>query len=91
MRSSLLAQPIPDVISRRLGPSAILVHLATNRIFELNETGVFIWECMTRAADSDDIVQQLTSAFEIDAHTAGHELARLQDRLVEQGLAEWPA
>lgn len=89
--SLALVQPLADVISRRLGPSAVLVHLATNRIYELNETGVFIWEGISRGESAEAIVTQLTAHFDVDAETAERELARLTNRLVEQGLATWAA
>src|SRR5688500_12327182 len=33
-----------QVVSSRLGDAGVLVHLQTNRIFEVNATGVRIWE-----------------------------------------------
>jgi len=39
-------KPAPEVLARRLPGGAVLVHMRTNRIFELNETGARIWELL---------------------------------------------
>ena len=42
-RDGLLRQS-PDAVSNRLGEGGVVVNLRTNRIFELNATGMRAWE-----------------------------------------------
>jgi hypothetical protein len=39
-------RPEDDVVSRRLEDEVVLVHLRTNRIYKLNETGARLWELL---------------------------------------------
>ena len=42
-------RPNPDVIARHLGDGAVLVHIPTNQVYELNHTGARVWELMAGA------------------------------------------
>lgn len=77
--SPTTVQPSPDVVSRRLGDTAVLVHLGTNRIFELNETGARVWELLSEGLSCDQILDRLVADFDVerdDADRALHELLR---------------
>ncbi len=52
----MLPKPSPDVVSRRLGDSAVLIRLSTNRIFELNATGARLWDLLQQPFDRDGLV-----------------------------------
>ena len=43
------------VVSSRLGDAGVLVHLRTNQIFELNATGVRIWELIGEGSSVEEI------------------------------------
>ena len=79
-------RPSPDVIARRLDRTGVLVHLATNRIFELNETGIRIWELIAEGHSSDAILARLLDEFEIDRAQAATELQACLDRFQREGL-----
>lgn len=59
----------PDVIARHLGEGAVLVHLPTNRVFELNHTGTRVWDLIGEGVSFDRMVQTL--ADEYDMHPDG--------------------
>jgi len=80
--------PTADVIARRVGQGAVLVHLPTNRIFELNATGARIWELIVAQEDRDGIVRSLSTEFDVAPGQAREELARLVDALHREGLLE---
>ena len=42
-------RPSPGVVARDMGGSAVLVHLESNRIFELNATGARVWSLFNKA------------------------------------------
>ena len=62
-------RPNPDVIARHLGEGAVLVHLPSNRVFELNHTGARVWELIGEGVSFDRMVQTL--ADEYDMHPEG--------------------
>ena len=79
-------QPNPDVLAKRLGEATVLVHLATNSIFELNETGTRVWELVCQGVDPDLIVRALAEEFDVDAPQAAEGLENLITQLRTAGL-----
>jgi len=70
-------RPSPDVVSRSVGSAAVLIHLGTNRIFELNETGSRIWSLLEQGLDRDAVCAQIHQEFdapEADARQAVDDL-----------------
>jgi len=57
-------RPAADVIARRLGDSAVLIRLNTNRIYELNATGARVWELLSEGATRDQVVDVLGREFD---------------------------
>jgi hypothetical protein len=81
-------RPRPDVVARRVGEAVVLVHLSTNAIFELNETGARIWELLTESMDRAGIVQRLEQEFDVPPGGAGDAFDRLIATLRAEGLLE---
>jgi Coenzyme PQQ synthesis protein D (PqqD) len=67
----------PEVIAKRLDESSVLVHLGTNEIFELNETGTRVWELLGEGVDIDTIVRHLVDEFEVEEGRAADEVKNL--------------
>jgi hypothetical protein len=59
-------RPSPDVIARHLGDGAVLVHLPSNRVFELNHTGSRVWELIGEGVPIPQMVQTLVAEFDMD-------------------------
>jgi Coenzyme PQQ synthesis protein D (PqqD) len=76
----------PDVIAKRLDQATVLVHMSTNRIFELNETGARVWELLGQGLDADRIVRHLVDEFDVDDARAADEVKNLLMRLRTEGL-----
>jgi hypothetical protein len=53
-------------VARRLGEGAVLVHLASNRIFELNATGARTWELLAAGGTLATITAGLAEEFAAD-------------------------
>jgi hypothetical protein len=79
-------RPSPDVIAKRLDNEAVLVHIPTNRIFELNETGTRVWELLGQGLDPDSIVRHLVNEFDVEDARAIDEVNDLLARLRTAGL-----
>jgi hypothetical protein len=77
-------QPNPHVVSRRVGDGTVLVHLATNGIFELNETGARIWELLTEGCPTP--ADTISAEFGIDRSIAMDAIDRLMQQLQAAGL-----
>lgn len=79
-------RPNPEVIAKRLDHASVLVHLATNQIFELNETGTRVWELLGHGLDVDTIVRHLIDEFEVEEVRAADEVKNLLVQLETAGL-----
>jgi len=79
-------RPNPDVVSSRVGDAGVLVHLRTNRIFELNSTGVRIWELLVEGRGIADVERILRQEFEGDHDQLREDLLRLVDALAGESL-----
>jgi hypothetical protein len=79
-------QPSRDVIAKRLGESAVVIHLSSNRIYELNETGARVWELLCQGFDVDGIVRQLVEEFEVDDVRAAVEVEDLLTQFRAAGI-----
>ena len=81
-----IGQPHADVIARQLGDGAVLVHLGTNTIFELNRTGARIWDLLIEGLGIDAIAGRLVDEFDVELPMASREVHQLIDRLSATGL-----
>jgi Coenzyme PQQ synthesis protein D (PqqD) len=64
----------------------VLVHIPTNHIFELNETGSIVWAMIGEGLDSDRMVQRLVDDFDVEQARAADEVKELLERLRSEGL-----
>jgi len=79
-------RPEEDVIVRRMGESAVLVHLSTNQIYELNETGTRIWELLEQGRSSTEINDQLCAEFTVSSTEAREAYNNLLTHLLDKAL-----
>ena len=78
--------PAPGVVAREMPDGAVLVHLGTNRIFELNTTGSRIWALVSEGRSGAEVARQLASEYDVDPDMAAGEVRALLARLTEAGL-----
>lgn len=76
----------PDVVSRQLGESIVLIRLTTNRIYELNATGSRVWEIMQNGATRSQMIDEIAGEFDAPAETIATELDDLLTTLITEGL-----
>ncbi len=79
-------RPSAEVVSTRLGDAGVLVHLHTNRIFELNPTGLRIWELLGEGRRLDDVERVLQHEFDGDHQRLRAEMLGLIESLAHEGL-----
>ena len=78
----------PDAVSNRLGDGGVLVNLRTNRIFELNATGMRVWELIGEGSTVAQMERQLGDEFDGNAERVRIELAQLIGDLAREGLVD---
>jgi hypothetical protein len=79
-------RPAADVVARRLGDSAVLVRLSTNRIYELNDTGARLWELLEQGTTPDLAVTTLAEEFDAPRDEIARDVDALIRDLTAQGL-----
>jgi Coenzyme PQQ synthesis protein D (PqqD) len=79
-------RPDDDVVARRLEDEVVLVHLRTNRIYTLNETGARFWELLGEGRDRAEIERQLLHEFEVEPEQLKEELERTVSLLSRERL-----
>ena len=81
-----LLRPIPDVVYRELEGEMVLVHLGTNRIYSLNETGARFWELLASGSERAEIERQLLDEFVVEPEDLRQEIDSMLDALEGEGL-----
>jgi Coenzyme PQQ synthesis protein D (PqqD) len=79
-------EPTDNVVGQRLGEGTVLVHLKTNRIFELSRTGGRFWELLQSESDRGRIEVQLRSEFDVSDQQLADEVDGLISSLADEDL-----
>jgi hypothetical protein len=78
----------PDIVTRRIGDTLVIVSLPNNKIFELNRTGARIWELVAEGLDDQQVARSLAEEFDVTFDVARQEMIALRGQLLEEGLIE---
>lgn len=70
-------KPSTEVICRELGETAVLIHLGTNEIFELNPTGYRVWQLLQEGLDRDSIENRMLQEFTVEQDQLRREIGDL--------------
>jgi Coenzyme PQQ synthesis protein D (PqqD) len=76
----------PDVVHRRIEDESVLVHLKTNKIYTLNETGSRLWELLLDGHDSEGIKRELQREYDAKPEEIDDEVDRLLASLAAEQL-----
>ena len=77
----------PDVIFQALDGEAVLLDIASEEYFSLNEVGMRMWQLLSENSNTEEAIQQLLLEYEVDETTLHQDMAQWIDELVELGLA----
>ena len=78
--------PNPDVISQQLENTMILLHLRTNRFYELNRTGARLWELLGSGMSRAEIKERMMEEFDVDPVQLGGEMKELLELMKKEDL-----
>lgn len=75
-----------SIVTRKTGNEYVLVPITNNiadmdSIYTLNETGAFIWEQIDGKRSVHEIINELTSEFEIDVDNATEDVLLFLDEM----------
>jgi Coenzyme PQQ synthesis protein D (PqqD) len=76
----------PDVVHRRIEDDSVLVHLKTNKIYALNETGSRLWELLVAGHDSESIKRELQREYDAEPQEIEREVESLLASLTAEEL-----
>ena len=79
-------RPDPNAVLRRVGGGAVLVHLGTSQVFELNDTAARVWELVSAGAAKPAIVETLASEYEDARGSIARDVDELIDLWIARGL-----
>jgi hypothetical protein len=71
-----------------MGEAVVLIHLRTNRIYELNATGARIWELLVEGRSVEEMKEILSTEFEAGSVDVGAEIERLIDLVRTEKLVD---
>jgi Coenzyme PQQ synthesis protein D (PqqD) len=81
-------RPNPHVLVQDLGPDLMVLHLGTNRFYELNRTAARLWELLVAGQDATQIQQQLLQEYEVSPARLASEVEAMLASLASQELIE---
>ena len=55
-----------DVLAKRVDDEIVLVHLETNRIYELNRTAAFLWDALGAGSTQAELEERLALEFDVE-------------------------
>lgn len=79
-------QPHPQAVVQRLGDSMVLVHMETDRIFELNLTATRLWELLSEGQSHSAIKFRLLNEFDVDEDVLKDEIDATLDMFIVERM-----
>lgn len=81
--------PDPEVIVTELeGKEAVLLHLGTKMYFTLNETGLRIWQMLSRGLIPEEISKRISGEFDVSPEKAKESVLNLIHELIQEKLVK---
>ncbi|HEX2970324.1 MAG TPA: PqqD family protein [Bacteroidales bacterium] len=76
----------PSIVTRKTGNEYVLVPVSNNiadmnRVYTLNETGAFIWEQIDGKKTIEEVIEALTSEYEISEEEARNDVFEFIENL----------
>lgn len=88
-RPEVLQITVPAaVLHQQLGEDTVLLHVANEHYYGLDEVGSRFWQLLRQHQTLDPIVAILLDEYEVDETTLRNDLERLVDELADTGLIQ---
>ncbi len=76
----------PESLYQPLGDEAVVLSVATEHYYGLNETAKRVWELLVEFGDLETVVTRMREEFEVDEDTLRRDVASLINELREAQL-----
>ena len=76
----------PSLACTELDDGAVLLNLDTKYYYNLNETGLRIWQIMEESQNLTEIADKLSNEYEVDLERARASVLKLVEDLEKDGL-----
>ncbi len=74
------------VLTQKLGPQLVLMHIIKGQYFELNGTGAIVLEAILAGTDELALATQLSQRFDVDLISAQADVSALVKNLTDRAL-----
>ena len=74
------------VLTQKLGPQLVLLHVPQGQYFELNSTGAIVLEALLAGSNEAAAAEQLSRRFEVDPLRAQSDVSALVKDLSDRAL-----
>jgi len=81
-------RPSPDVVYNRIGDEAVLIHMKTNRIYELNPTAARLWELLSAGHDRAEMQRLMLQEYDVTEDQLRGEVENQLESLINDRLIE---
>jgi coenzyme PQQ synthesis protein D (PqqD) len=71
-----------------MGDAVVLVHLQTNRMYDLNRTAARLWELLGEGSSCARLHEQILREFDVDPADLEREIGSLLTSMVDQDLVQ---
>jgi hypothetical protein len=79
-------RPDSDVLAKRVDDEIVLVHLETNRIYELNRTAAALWDALEAGATRAELEERLALEFDVEPDELAREIGELLRQFTSEHL-----
>lgn len=76
----------PDVLHQELGGETVLLNLASESYFGLDEVGTRVWQLLSETTSASALVDSLLAEYEVGAEQLRNDVERIVVELAEAGL-----
>jgi hypothetical protein len=83
---SATVAPSPDVLVQELDGEAVLLNLASERYFGLDDVGTRIWQHLLTHGRVDRVCREMLDEFDVDPDALGADVLRFVAELIEAGI-----
>lgn len=78
----------PEVLSRELRGESVLLDLASERYFGLDDVGTGMWRALTEADCVENALEALLREYDVEPDRLRSDVTAFVERLVEAGLVD---
>ena len=85
-QSETCYQKNPSLVCTEFDDGAILLNLHTKYYYNLNETGLSIWNLLNELSTVPEIAEKIVDEYEVDKDRALESVRRIMAELCQEGL-----